>query len=138
MKIILIKGGKTMSLKEYFKNTEGLGVIATSSYAGETSAAIYARPHVIDEETIAFIMADTRSHQNILSNPNATYIFHEQGDGYRGKRLQLTKISEERDQEKINRLRRDRSEELFDRYKEIESNLVYFHVDRERPLVGDA
>jgi hypothetical protein len=125
-----------MNLAEYFESTKGTGVLATSSASGEVDAALYARPHVMDEQTVAFIMADRLSHRNLQSNPHATYLFMERGEGYKGKRLYLTKIAEETDSQKIHALRRRPlpaecgvdSESRF---------LVHFRVDRMRPLVGD-
>ena len=34
------------------------GVLSTAGAQGEVDAAIYARPHFVDQETVAFIMAD--------------------------------------------------------------------------------
>jgi len=62
-----------MNLSEYFEKTKGTGVLATADTTGEVDAAIYARPHFVDEQTIAFIMADRLSHRNLQSNPHATY-----------------------------------------------------------------
>ena len=125
-----------MTLTEYFETTKGTGILATASSRGEVDAAVYARPHVIDEQTVAFIMADRLSHRNLQSNPQATYLFIEHGKGYKGKRLYLTRTAEETDPQKIQTLRRRplpaecgcEGESRF---------LVHFHVDRVRPLVGD-
>lgn len=125
-----------MALAEYFESAKGMGVLATANASGEVDAALYGRPHVIDDRTIAFIMADRLSHRNLQSNPHATYLFVERGEGYKGKRLHLTKITEETDPQKIQALRRRplpaecgvESESRF---------LVHFRVDRVRPLVGD-
>jgi len=84
-----------MTLSEYFESAKGTGVLATANASGEVDAALYGRPHVIDDRTIAFIMADRLSHQNLQSNSHATYLFVERGEGYKGKRLYLTKIAEE-------------------------------------------
>ncbi len=81
-----------MSLREYFENTRGRGVLATASADGKVDVAVYARPHAIDDETIAFIMADRLSHRNLESNPHAAYLFLESGEGYNGKRLFLTRL----------------------------------------------
>lgn len=125
-----------MALAEYFESAKGMGVLATANASGEVDAALYSRPHFIDERTIAFIMADRLSHQNLQSNPHATYLFVERGEGYKGKRLYLTKVVEETDPQKIQAIRRRplptecgvESESRF---------LVHFRVDRVRPLVGD-
>ena len=47
-----------MKLNEYFEKKKGRGVIATADSEGRVGVAVYARPHFIDEKTVAFIMAD--------------------------------------------------------------------------------
>jgi hypothetical protein len=124
-----------MNLSDYFESVRGLGVLATANSKGEVDVAIYARPHVVDENTIAFIMCERLSHENLKSNPHAAYIFVEQGKGYVGKRLYLTKVREETDTAVIDSLRRREpktySAENAKRYA------VYFHINKVRPLVGD-
>ena len=125
-----------MTLSEYFEKTKGTGILATADDAGEVDAAVYARPHFLDEQTIAFIMADRLSHRNLQSNPHAAYLFVEHGEGYKGRRLHLTKVAEETDPQKIQALRRrplpaECGMESGARY------LVHFRIDRVRPLIGD-
>ena len=66
-----------MDLKQYFKETEGTGVLATSDVMGNVDAAIYARPHFMEDGTVALIMKDRLSHANLQSNPRATFLFTE-------------------------------------------------------------
>jgi len=124
-----------MNLYEYFENTEGTGVLATADSNGNVDAAIYARPHVIDEETVAFIMNERLSYKNVCSNPKAAYLFLEETASYKGKRLYLTKIKEETDREVIDSMRRRKTE----KYQEGDSKkyLVYFRVDKIRALTGE-
>ena len=44
-----------MDRKNYFENTEGIGVLASADAEGRVDAAIYSRPHVMDSDTVAFI-----------------------------------------------------------------------------------
>ena len=124
-----------MNQSDYFENTEGTGVLATSDSNGNVDVAIYARPHIIDEKTVAFIMNERLSYQNITSNPKAAYLFLENCPGYKGKRLYLTKIKEKTDKELIDSIRRRKTE----KYQETDSkkHLVYFRVDRVKALVGE-
>ena len=124
-----------MDLKEYFENTKGLGVIATADTDGRIDAAVYARPHVMEDGLLAFIMRDRTTHDNIQANPNATFLFKEESPGYKGKRLYLTKVREEEDPELIERLSR-RNYPSDEKRKEAKF-LVYFKLDKERPLIGD-
>jgi hypothetical protein len=124
-----------MSLAEYFENVKGLGVLATSDSDGNVDIAVYSRPYIIDDKTIAFSMLEKLSYSNIQSNPKAAYMFVEQGEGYAGKRLHLTRTGEEKDEERIKKIRQQHSKAKD--YDEKVRHLVYFTVDKIRPLVGD-
>ena len=122
-----------MELMEYFENTKGFGVMATADGDGKVGAAVYARPHVMEDGTIAVIMRDRLIHHSLQTNPHAAYLFHENGPGYKGKRLFLTKIREEKDTDLLKSLRRRQYPE-----KEEEAKfLVFFKVDQELPLIGN-
>jgi hypothetical protein len=121
-----------MKLREYFESVNGRGVLATAGGDGKVDAAIYATPHFIDDETIAFIMRDRLTHSNLQSNPHAAYLFMETSQKFAGKRLFLTKTREEQDSELLYSLRRkkysdDQSEPKF---------LVFFQIDKVLPLIG--
>ena len=122
-----------MKLKEYFESNKGLGVLSTADSEGKVDAAIYSRPHLMEDGTMALVMRDRLSHTNLQSNPHAMYLFKEDGPGYRGKRLFLTKLREEKNTELLESLRRRKTayEDDADRF------LVYFKIDKEVPLVGD-
>ncbi len=124
-----------MDLKSYFENTKGVGVLSTADSEGNVDSAIYARPHVMEDGTIALIMRDRLSHHNLKSNPRAAYLFLEEGPGYTGKRLFLTKTHEEQDEDKISQLRR-RTYPDDDRIHAEAKFLVHFRVDKELPLIG--
>lgn len=119
-------------LQEYFESTKGFGVLATADSNGKVDAAVYSRPHFLEEGTLAFIMRDRLTHHNLQSNPSATYLFVEEGSGYKGKRLFLKKSREENNPELVKKIKRrkytDNNEEpMF---------LVYFTLDKELPLIG--
>ena len=120
------------NLKEYFESTNGSGVLATADSSGKVDAAIYSRPHFLEEGTLAFIMRDRLTHHNLQTNPHATFLFMEDGPGYNGKRLFLKKVREESNPELIRKIKRrkytdDNEEPKF---------LVYFTLDKELPLIG--
>jgi len=124
-----------MSLAEYFENIKGLGVLATSDAEGNVDIAVYSRPYIIDEKTIAFSMLEKLSYSNIQSNPRAAYMFVEQGEGYAGKRLHLTKTGEEKDPKRIKAIKQQhkKTREPDEKVR----HLIYFTVDKIRTLVGD-
>ena len=126
-----------MDFKEYFENTKGFGVLSTADSKGKVDAAVYARPHVIDENTVAFIMRDHLSHKNLQSNPHGCYLFRQETSGYSGKRLYLTKKDESTDIDLIESLSR-RQHISRGEHDESKKFLVYFNIDKVRPLVGDA
>ena len=101
------------------------------------NVAVYARPHFLDPEddnSAAFIMNERLSYGNVQANPNTAYLFIEEGEGYVGKRLTLTKTREEDDQEKIKPLRRRNLPDEC--YEGKTQHLVYFRIDEVRPLIG--
>ncbi len=121
------------NLQEYFESTKGFGVLATADSNGKVDAAVYSRPHFLEEGTLAFIMRDRLTHHNLQSNPSATFLFVEEGTGYKGKRLFLKKAREENNPELIQKIKRrsysnDNDESKF---------LVYFTLDKELPLIGE-
>jgi hypothetical protein len=90
-----------MNLAAYFSEHTGVGVMATSNGAGVVDTAIYSKPHVEGRDTIVFIMRDRLTHKNLQENGHANYLFLEDGRGYIGVRMFLTKVDESTDQELI-------------------------------------
>ena len=126
-----------MNLGEYFEKTEGMGVLATSNSDGVVNAALYGRPHFIDEDRCVFLMADKCSHVNTKENPNATYIFIQKEGKYKGKRLYLSKVKETVDEELANHIRTKKHGcPVYDADKQ--TFIAYFRVTHVRPLVGDS
>jgi hypothetical protein len=124
-----------MELKEYFETTKGTGVLATADSEGKVDAAIYSRPHFFEDGTLAFIMLERLTHHNLQSNPHAAYLFKESGPGYKGKRLFLTKIREEKDSELADKLKRQCPTPEKDKAKGPRF-LVVFKLDKVLPLIG--
>ena len=122
-----------MTLKEYFETNKGLGILSTADSQGKVDAAVYSRPHFMEDGAMALVMRDRLSHTNLQSNPHAMYLFKEDGPGYKGKRLFITKVKEEINTELMESLRRRKTayEDDADRF------LVFFKIDKEVPLVGD-
>jgi hypothetical protein len=122
-----------MTLKEYFETNKGLGILSTANSQGKVDAAVYSRPHFMEDGTIALVMRDRLSHTNLQSNPHALYLFKEDGPGYKGKRLFITKVREEKNTELLESLRRRKDVYADD----ADRVLVFFKIDKEVPLVGD-
>ena len=124
-----------MDLKSYFENTTGTSVIATADADGKVNMAIYSRPHVFDNGTVAFLMREKLTHHNLQSNPYASYLFRESGPGYRGLRLHLKKTKEETDSPLIAEMTRGSLTPEEDRAKGPKY-LVHFTVEKILPLIG--
>jgi len=124
-----------MQLKTYFENNRGTGVLSTADADGVVNAAVYARPHVLADGQVSFIMADRLSRKNLQSNPSASYLFIEEGQGYQGVRLKLTRLGEEHDRELITKLRR-RTYAPDDEALIGELRLVHFKLEEQWPLIG--
>jgi hypothetical protein len=119
-----------MDLQAYFENTKGTGILATADGEGKVDLAVYAKPHFMEEGIIAFIMAERLTHENLQSNDRAAYLFLEEGPGYKGLRLFLKKVREERNTELLRSIRRRTYPEDQSRY------LVLFTIEKQLPLIG--
>ena len=122
-----------MTLKEYFDNAKGCGVLATADASGKVNVAVYARPHVIDEKTVAFIMAERLTHENLNSNPWAAYLFMEEGGWWSGKRVYLKKLKEEQNEGLVQEICRKCD---YSRYDIGNRFIVYFGIENVLPLIG--
>ncbi|NIO03871.1 MAG: pyridoxamine 5'-phosphate oxidase family protein [Proteobacteria bacterium] len=125
-----------MKPTDYFEQTTGRGVLATADSSGKVDAALYARPHFIDDQTLVFIMTDRLTHRNLQSNPHAVYLFIESGKKLIGRRFYLTKIKEEKNSKLIPVLRR-RKNLLAGKKEKGPKYLVYFRVEKTLPLIGE-
>lgn len=84
-----------MTLSEHL-SPGGNGVIATAGKDGTINTAIYAAPHVVNDETVAWGMSEGRTYRNLRENPNAAFLQRRPGTGAAGVRitLKLEKIQE--------------------------------------------
>jgi hypothetical protein len=124
-----------MNLKEYFGSRHGVGVLSTADADGRVDAAIYSRPHVFDDGTLAFVMRERLTHHNLGQNARAAYLFLEDGSRLGGLRLFLRRIREETDHELIAGMTRRHLTPEADREKGPKF-LVTFAVEKILPLVG--
>ena len=123
-----------MNWKEYFEKTTGKGFLATAGGTGEVDIAIYSRPHVMEDGTLAFGMTDRLTHANLGENPNAIYAFNEKG--YKGVRLYLEKVREETEGPLLQEIRKRADEVVCPGTGDAIKYVVYFHVTKNLPLVG--
>lgn len=124
-----------MKLKDYFESAKGVGVMSTADARGQVDAAIYARPHVMDDGTLAFIMRERLTHNNITQNPYAIYLFIENAAGYKGVRLFLKKVKEDDNAELIAEMTRRCLSPEEDAAKGPKF-IVYFQIEKALKLIG--
>jgi len=125
-----------MQLKDYFSQVKGVGVLSTADTDGKVDAAIYAKPHIMADGTIAFIMRDRLTYHNLKENPHAAYLFIEAVSGYKGIRLFLKKVKEETDAELIQKMTRRSLSPEEDEAKGPKF-LVCFDIEKTLNLIGD-
>jgi len=125
-----------VNLKEYLASREGKSILSSASADGMVTSAIYSRPHVFDDGTIAFVMRKRLTHENLKTNPYATYMFIEEGHAYQGIRLFLKKIKEEQDNTLIESMKRRHLTHEEDEAKGPKF-LMHFRVEKILPLIGD-
>lgn len=122
------------NLENFFEGRQGTGVLSTADSEGRVNGAIFAKPHVLAEDTVSFIMRENLTYSNLQSNPHAAYVFRTDGRGYEGVRLHLSKLRENDDQAHFDSVTRV----SYSDDAEVRRILVTFRVDKRLPLVGAA
>jgi hypothetical protein len=125
-----------MKLKQYLESRDGKSIFSSANAEGMVISAVYSKPHVFDDGTIAFVMRKRLSYENLKTNPYASYMFIEEGHGYQGIRLLLKKIKEDTDNELIDKMKRRRLSPERDKARGPKF-LIHFRVERILPLIGD-
>ena len=123
-----------MDWNRYFTDTSGRGYLATADRTGRVDVAVYSRPHVLEDGTLAFGMADRLTHANLAENPHAVYAFDE--GRYRGVRLYLEKVREESSGPLLDEIRARADEVVGPGTDAAVRFVVYFRVVQDLPLVG--
>ena len=124
-----------MTLKEYFSEANGVGIMSTADQDGKVDAAVYARPEVMEDGTIAFIMRDRLTHHNLQENPYAVYLFVEATPGFKGIRLFLKKVKEDENAQLIEKMTRRCLTPEEDAAKGPKF-IVYFAIEKALKLIG--
>jgi hypothetical protein len=125
-----------MNLSDYFENNDGAGILGTCDPDHNVDQAVYSKPFIVDEKTIAFVMKDRLSHKNLKSHLKASYLYLQKGPGYKGIRLSLTMQRQDKNRSLIESLRK-KQQCVFPKEDDSDEFLVFFEVNQIRPLVGD-
>ena len=123
-----------MDWKSYFEKTSGKGFIATAGRSGEVDIAVYSRPHVMEDGSLAFGMTDRFTHANLQENPYAVYAFN--AKGFEGVRLYLERVREETEGPLLEEIRRRADEVVCPGTGDQIKYVVYFCLTKDLPLVG--
>lgn len=123
-----------MNLAELFTRP-GIGVMSTSSRDGRVNSAIYASPHVIDEQTLVWGMTDRRTFRNVTENPHAAYLFKTSSPGFQGARLGLELIRSEESGKLLETIRQNTDQIVGPGAGAAVTHAVWFRVVEIRPLI---
>lgn len=123
-----------MKLSEQFKHY-GIGVMATADMEGRVNTAVYARPHVMDNTTLVWGMADGRTFRNLSENPFASYLFQSTGTGFRGVRIGLELMRTEEDGELLAQIQRVTTEIVGPGAGSRVTHAAWFRVVEIRALI---
>ena len=122
-----------MKLIELFQQS-GLGVMATASKDGSINTAVYARPHVIDEQTMVWGMTDGRTYRNISENPHASFLFKSTGPGFSGVRLALELVKTEESGPMLTKIKETADATVGPGTGAAVTHAAWFTVTEVRPL----
>jgi len=124
-----------MNWSDYFKGARGTGFLATADDKGRVDVAVYSRPQVLRDGTLAFGMTDRLTHANLQENPHAVYAFQEAG--FQGVRLYLEKVREEDHGPVLEEVRQRADAIVGPGTGAAVTHLVCFRVVKALTLVGD-
>jgi len=122
-----------MKLAEHFKEG-GTGVMATSGTGGAVNTAVYAVPHIIDEETVAWGMTEGRTVRFTKENPHASYIYFTPDGKGKGVRLTLALKTIETSGNLLEKIQARASETVHPQAGAAVKYVARFRVVETRPL----
>ena len=123
-----------MKLAELFPEG-GRGVIGTADASGVVNLAVFAIPHVIDEETLAWGFSEGRSIANLRANPHASYLYLAPSRGHSGWRLTLTLKEEKGEGELLAQIKARAAQVVSPQASAAVTRVAYFKVEEVRPLI---
>ena len=123
-----------MRLAELFPEG-GRGIIGTADANGIVNMAVFAIPHILDDETVAWGFSDGRSIENLRLNPHASYLYLAPTRGYSGWRLTLSVKEEKSEGELLTLIKEKAAEAAGQLAGAAIKHVVYFRVDEVRPLM---
>jgi len=123
-----------MNLNELFQQ-QGMGIMVTASKDGSVNTAVYARPNVIDEQTMVWGMTDGRTYRNITENPQASFLFKVSGSGFSGIRLALELVKTEESGPMLAKIKENADITVGPGTGTAVTHATWFTVTEARPLI---
>lgn len=123
-----------MNLTDLFQQ-QGLGVMATASKDGAVNTAVYARPHVIDEQTMVWGMTNGRTYRNITETPQASFLFKASTPGFSGVRLALELVKTEESGSMLSKIKENADATVGPGTGAAVTHAAWFTVTAVRPLI---
>jgi hypothetical protein len=123
-----------MKFAEHFRDG-GMGVMATAGADGAVNTAVYAVPHIVDEETVAWGMTEGRTYRFAKENPHASFLYFEPGGQGKGIRLTLSLKNIESSGKLLEKIRARASETVDPKAGAAVKYVAYFRVEETRPLL---
>ena len=122
-----------------FNKQPRVGVLATANKNGETDAAVFGSPRMIDEDTVIMAIGENRSARNLKENPKATFIVVEPGESlqeWKGVRVYLEVASFEGYGELLDSLREKIRKMAGDQSANAVKAAIRFKITEVRPLIA--
>jgi hypothetical protein len=113
----------------------GRGIIASSDSSGNVNIAVYAKPHIVDDKTVAWGMTEGRTWKYLKENPNAAYLYMNPGQGYSGVRLKLSLKEFHESGDMLEKVKKHTAEIVSAAAAEAVKHVAYFEVEEIRPLI---
>jgi hypothetical protein len=113
----------------------GLGVIATAAKDGSVNTAVYARPHVIDQQTLVWGMTEGRTYRNVIENPQASFLFKADASGFSGVRLSLRMIRSEENGDMLDSIKKNAEKVVGIGAGDAVTHAIWFKVEEVRNLI---
>jgi len=125
------------ALMEYFNKQPRLGVLSTSSKAGEVNSAYFGSARMIDESTVIVALGKNKTFANLQENPNACYMIMEPGKSifeWKGLRIYLKMTKYETSGDNVDMMKKAISEKAGEAAGKMVHAAVTFSVASVRPL----
>ena len=123
-----------MNLTDLFQQ-QGIGVMATASKDGAANTAVYARPLVIDEQTMVWGMTNGRTYRNITETPQASFLFKASCTGCSGVRLALELVKTEESGPMLAKIKENADSTVGPGTGAAVTHAAWFTVTEVRPLI---